>query len=213
MSYPTPSISHLKSEDYQLIYEPAEDSFLLLDALEKDAQYLKERSPSLCVEVGSGSGVVITFLASILGSCCSYIATDINTKATECTKQTASANGYLVDAIATNLVDCLLPRLHGHVDVLIFNPPYVVTPSEEVGSQGIEASWAGGEKGREVTDKLLPLVPLLLSDNGCFYIVTIPENKPEEIKDILCNTGGLNCDTIIQRKAGRERLSILRFSH
>lgn len=65
----------------------------------------------------------------------------------------------------------------------------------------------------QVTDKLLPLVPSLLSDKGCFYIVTIPENKPDEIQDILCNSGGLKCVTILQRKAGRERLSILRFSH
>ncbi|CAH3166598.1 unnamed protein product [Porites lobata] len=178
MSFPTPSFAHLKKTDYDNIYEPAEDTFLMMDALEKDAEFLKEQRPLLCVEIGCGSGALITFLASILGPLSYYIATDINPIAAQCALQTAKENGVNICTVITDLVECLVPQILGRVDVLIFNPPYVVTPSEEVGSHGIEASWAGGKDGREVMDRLLPLVSTLLSNFGCFYLVTVAENKP-----------------------------------
>ena len=46
----------------------------------------------------------------------------------------------------------------GRVDVMVFNPPYVPTPDEEVAGCGIEASWAGGTDGRIVIDQFLPKI-------------------------------------------------------
>ena len=40
-AHPTPSLAHLRSSDYQNVYEPAEDSFLMMDALEKDVEFIK----------------------------------------------------------------------------------------------------------------------------------------------------------------------------
>lgn len=192
------------------MYEPAEDSFLLMDALEKDAEMLRRTGPCVCVEVGSGSGAVSAFLASLVGPSALYLCTDVNPAAAHCTAKTASRNNVSLQPVITDLVDCLLPRLCGKADVLVFNPPYVATPSEEVGGRGIEAAWAGGKRGREVTDRLLPAASKLLSSKGLFYLVTVAENDPAEITRLL-GEQGLEGESRSSARAGNERLSVLRF--
>ncbi|XP_028995235.1 methyltransferase N6AMT1 isoform X2 [Betta splendens] len=208
-NYPTP-VYFAGRGDFRDVYEPAEDSFLLIDALEKDAEELQRLRPCVCLEVGSGSGVVSAFLASVVGPSALYLCTDVNPAAAQCTAQTASSNKVLLQPVITDLVQGLLPQLSGKVDVLLFNPPYVVTPSEEVGSTGIEAAWAGGKEGREVTDRFLPTVSRLLSSKGLFYLVTIAENKPEDIIHLLSKYD-LRGESCLSTRAGNERLSVLRF--
>jgi release factor glutamine methyltransferase len=66
---PTPSTSHVP---YARVYEPAEDSFLLLDTLSLPAEtaFLAGRFPApatptpLVVEIGPGSGVVLAFVTA-----------------------------------------------------------------------------------------------------------------------------------------------------
>ncbi|CAO3630540.1 unnamed protein product [Cunninghamella blakesleeana] len=234
---PTPNLSHLSAKDFDNIYEPAgklyiyiylklvfilfilylyiyiyiykEDTFLLLDALEEDQEIIRGLKPSICLEIGSGSGCVITFLAKIAGNQSLYLSSDLNPKACQATYNTGKKNHVDIEPVQTSLIDGLYHRLYHKVDILCFNPPYVVTPSEEVGSLGIEASWAGGIDGREVTDQLLPLVKDLLSPNGIFYLLLINENKPQEVIEML-ESYGLKSIMFLQRRAGREKQCILK---
>uniref|UniRef100_A0A8D2QTK4 Methyltransferase HEMK2 n=1 Tax=Zosterops lateralis melanops TaxID=1220523 RepID=A0A8D2QTK4_ZOSLA len=138
----------------------------------------------ICLEIGSGSGVVSTFLASsILGPSALYICTDINPMAAYCTQETALLNNVHLEPVITDLVK----------------------------SHGIEASWAGGKQGREVMDRVFPLVPDLLSPGGLFYLVTIKENNPDEILETM-KKSGLKGTQVLSRQAGQEMLTILRFT-
>lgn len=206
----TPDFSHITSKDLNHIYEPSEDSFLLIDALEKDLELIGNIKPDVCAEIGSGSGVVLTALGSVLGESCKYIATDINPRACDITKETGRRNGVSIQVFECDLVFGVPAEFNGAVDILLFNPPYVVTPSEEVGQGDLEYTWAGGVDGREVMDRLFPLVADLLSDKGLFYLIVLKENKPKDIEKIM-NMYGFSCVNIMSRKTGPEHLSVLRF--
>jgi release factor glutamine methyltransferase len=142
---PTPSTSHVCFDN---VYEPAEDSFLLLDTLSNPAeteflqsQYpLHEPSP-LVVEVGTGSGVVLAFVTAhartLLGrSDILTIGTDINAFASQAAAITVEPARQGTDERpgraqfgGTVLTDLTGALRNGVVDLLIFNPPYV--PTEE----------------------------------------------------------------------------------
>ncbi|KAI8382381.1 S-adenosyl-L-methionine-dependent methyltransferase [Blakeslea trispora] len=212
---PTPDLSHIKRQDFDRVYEPAEDTFLLLDALEEDEQLIQSLKPRICLEIGSGSGCVTTLLAKVVGeSNAIFFTTDINEFACQTTKQTGAQNSVKsIEPICTSLVSSILPRLQNQIDILCFNPPYVVTTHEEVGSRGIEAAWAGGIDGREVIDELLPQVKHILSPQGIFYLLLINENKPDEVVDIMKTKYHMKADIVLQRRAGREKQFIVKIQH
>jgi release factor glutamine methyltransferase len=172
-----------KTTFHRDVYEPAEDSFAVVDALAAHRQAWRERPPRLCLEVGCGSGYVICSLALLLrelGIAAQLLATDINPQAAAATSATLAAHevAQRVDVLLCDLASALLPAAEGQVDVLVFNPPYVPTPDEEVTRGGIAAAWAGGARGRRVTDRLLPLLPRLLSPRGEAFLVAVHENDP-----------------------------------
>ncbi|XP_035854300.1 methyltransferase N6AMT1-like [Sander lucioperca] len=69
----------------------------------------------------SGSGVLSAFLASVVGPSALYLCTDVNPAAAQCTAKTAPCNNVSLQPVNTSLAECLLSRLSGKVDVLLFN--------------------------------------------------------------------------------------------
>lgn len=94
MKLVTPDYSLAGVEDE--VYEPSEDTFLLLDTLESEFLWLKNRNPKTVLEIGCGSGVIITALSNALGSTAYCIATDINISACRTTCMTANLNNAKV---------------------------------------------------------------------------------------------------------------------
>ncbi|XP_065879666.1 uncharacterized protein [Euphorbia lathyris] len=195
------------------VYEPCDDSFALVDALLADRNNLLEHNPTLCMEVGCGSGYVITSLALILsqqipGVC--YIATDLNPHAINVTSETLEAHGVHAELIVTDIASGLENRLEGKIDVMVVNPPYVPTPEDEVGREGIASAWAGGENGRRVIDRILPVADKLLSDGGWLYMVTLTENHPLQIC-VEMRKRGYASRIVVQRSTEEESLRIIKF--
>ena len=260
-----PSMEHLTSSDYDNVYEPADDTYLLLDGLgvefDDGAPCTGDTAPSvlldandiemtptidhpadrvaITLELGCGTGAVTTYLAKVLydrrrrilqkesleggngndircPSSAMHYVTDVNPHAVSVALRTAEASNLprgTIEPILCDLASPLLDKLSGKVDVLIFNPPYVPTPDDEVGSAGIEASWAGGKDGRIVLDRALPQIARLLSrPHGAAYVITVDDNLPEDIAEKMRLFGVNVKPLLVRRKARNEYLSVQKFT-
>lgn len=206
---PTPSTSHLT---FANIYEPSEDSFLLLDALSLPSllTYHRARFPAtspspLVLEVGTGSGVVLAFAtahATALFGRADVLAlgVDVNRFACEGTVRTVQGAvaeagegaGALLDAVEGSLVGCVR---RGVVDVLLFNPPYV--PSEEVPAPPALRETARVRDGAGLERTGLTRHEIFERDSNCLALATdggvdgmeITNRLLEQLPEVLSERG------------------------
>ncbi|CUS25137.1 LAQU0S28e00298g1_1 [Lachancea quebecensis] len=216
---PTPRFSC----DYEKVYEPSEDSFLLLDALEGEQKFLQSFFTSkltVVCEVGCGSGIVTTFMIqnNIPSEHAIYLPTDVNPWAMDSMVETASLNNCcteMLSPIRTNLTRSIRRR---EIDLLVFNPPYV--PAESVPhmpaeSEAKEGDWLdlallGGDDGMVITWKLLDSLDEIMAPGGVAYILFCARNHPERVVEIM-STRGWKSELTEHRKAGWEVLSVYKF--
>ncbi|KAH9285598.1 eRF1 methyltransferase catalytic subunit mtq2 [Echinococcus granulosus] len=218
-AFPTPDTDVLRHPCFAEVYPPSEDSFLFLDALEADKDFIKRRlRPVLSIEVGSGSGIISTFLSSIVDCPCSFICIDISNQACVATKQVfrGSTSCYPLDAICCDLLSSIRTSSQGFADIVLFNPPYVPTEGDELlGSKStISAAWAGGFRGRQVTERFIQQVTPILARSGVLYILLLLQNEPELVSKLICDAsnGRLSRSVcILQRRCWNEQLFVYRY--
>jgi release factor glutamine methyltransferase len=142
-----------------MIYQPAEDSFLMSKILkEKTPELLSKNSNLKFLEIGAGSGLHLETVKKL--GVKNIFSSDINSKAVSHCK-----------LLGFNCIHSdLFKEINGKFNIIIFNPPYLPKDSREPKDSQIETT--GGKKGNEIILKFLQQAKEYLEPNGKIFLIT-----------------------------------------
>ncbi len=177
------------SED---VYEPAEDSYLLANAL--------RITGGSVLDVGCGCGIQSLTASKTADH---VVGVDINPKAVELSEKNARLNKVEnTEFIISDLFD----NVKGRFDTIIFNPPYL----ESTGEGMIHRAWDGGKDGAEIIRRFIKDVGKHLTPGGKVYLLISSENKPDEVTELL-KEYGFTHETVAEKKLFFESLYVIVF--
>jgi len=155
------------------VYYPSDDTYLLLNTLEKE---LKNKKFKSSLEIGTGNGLLSL---SIYDQVTDLTLVDININVIHHIigiKKKYNLNK--INIIQSNLFE----KISKKYDLIIFNPPYV--PSERFDDLATD----GGKEGSEIIIKFLNKLYDFLEDNGvCYLLISSLNNKNKIFKKIKEN--------------------------
>ncbi|MCL5408244.1 MAG: methyltransferase [Candidatus Thermoplasmatota archaeon] len=122
----------MKIERCQGVYEPEDDSYLLMEI---------EEVRGKIIEIGCGTGIVGLSYAEAGAN---VTLVDTSEKAVKCASRNATINRISANVVRTDMFG----GIKGKFDYCLFNPPYL--PSEPPD----DPSWTGGDKGRRNHDRI-----------------------------------------------------------
>jgi len=132
-----------------MIYEPAEDSFLLLS-------FVKMHARGIVLDMGCGSGMLAK---EAMKHARKIVAADIDEEAVECCRKQG------INAVRSDLFSNIGEKF----DLIIFNPPYL--PKDEKEDKKTAVALSGGKKGHEIINRFLQEAKNHLNKNGRILIV------------------------------------------
>jgi len=163
-----------------MIYEPAEDSFLI----KKYIKYYAEDKKVL--DVGTGSGILAK---EALKYAKGVTASDINR---ECRLKE-------IKFVHSDLFE----NIKGKFDLIIFNPPYL--PRDKREDEESALSTTGGKKGYEILERFINQLKPHLNKDGKALIVFSSLTKKKKVDSIIRNNK-LNFKLLEEKKISNEVL-------
>ena len=209
------------SKDFQNVYEPAEDSFLLIDSILNELVQLKfdKNKKITSIELGCGSGLVSCCFISKLKELnylnLEHYCVDINKDAANLTYNLLKH--YNLDNNVNVIEGDLFNNFDNNnkFDIIIFNPPYVTTDTEEyeraLKEKDIYAAWAGGKKGSETINKFVLQLKEHINENTILFLLLSKENEYESIINNIKNMYDMNFEILMRKQFKNERLSVFKF--
>lgn len=181
----------MHSVHFDEVYQPAEDTFLLLEAA------LAEAGPEdRAIEIGCGRALISRQLA---GRVRRLVATDINPFAVQ------MAAEYGLQVIRADLFQ----GIRGRFDLVLFNPPYLPTADEERAKGWINFALDGGPDGRKTILRFLDGLKEHLHPGGRALLLISSLSGLEEVKQMACEAG-LCAQVVCSERYFFERLMVLR---
>ena len=147
------------------VYEPAEDTFLLLESI-----HIKPNDNVF--EIGTGCGIIALVCASRSAN---VICTDINPYAVALAKRNYKRNKCFIQGKFEVRKSSLFSEIKNNeiFDVIIFNPPYLPTKKDELvgGSGWFDVATNGGAEGLKIVKRFIDGLSKYLSKNGKAYFI------------------------------------------
>ncbi len=174
-----------------LVYEPAEDTFLLMRAA------LEEVRPADSVlEMGCGRGLISCELTSKARR---VIATDINPHALRMARKMG------IETVRADLFRGIGARF----DLILFNPPYLPTGSQDRLEGWLNLAFDGGVSGRETINPFLEDLGDHLAPRGRALLLVSTLSGLSEI-EVKAKNEGLEAMVVAREKYFFEELVVLR---
>lgn len=145
-----------------LIYEPAEDSYLLSEVLEKEIPTLLAGNSNLKIlEIGSGSGIQLKALLHLGVKIENIFGCDINSDAI-----------LHCQNLGFNVINSdLFSEIKDKFDLIIFNPPYLPKNKDENEDKDSQLATTSGIKGSKLINKFLKKADSFLNPNGKIFLL------------------------------------------